>query len=415
MSTMTETATYERFSPRHALDVDAMVAQLQAWDARKIDVVVKPIGDHFDTAEGLARVRDIEPVVSDSGVTAVNGLYVPSSVAVADLAARYDIPGKYLRQLQGSRPDLFDANVNGFIKGRRAKMKWANSMPGESEPIVLREAVLGDNRGVTLRLYAPGEGQEHGELRAVKSDRYKITHYLDNVLALLSGLRDAGLSGDDVRITGEVSEGNLYLRVEAPSVTAAAPTFLRGYRSPFGGASGDELPLIHAFIAFSDSEVGRGQLRLDGGAVVKVCSNGMTSKIDGFQIRHIGARMDEGIVDWKDDTQRANADLISKMVRDAVSTYLTQQFVEEFAGRLEEKAGTPVEGLEAAEKAVKVVGQRLRYTQEQQQGILDMFVRGGQHTAAGVTNAITAYAQVIDDVDEAKRMEATAVEALSII
>lgn len=410
-TTITEAGRFVRRTP---LDSDTLVAQLQSWHARKVDVVVKPVAATMRSIEGDISVRGVEPVVTDHGVTTVDGLYVPSSVAVADLAARYDIPGKYLRTLLADRPDLFDANVNGFMHGRKAKQKWVNSMPGESEPVVLREAIPGDERGVTLRLYA-GQDGEKGWLRAIKSDRYRITHYLDNVLALLAGLRDAGLTGDDVLITGEVTESNLYLRVEAPSITAAAPTFLRDYRSPFGGQSGSDLPLIHSYLAFSDSEVGRGQLTMTGGAVVKVCSNGMTSNLSGFKVRHVGARMDEGIIDWQEDTQRANADLIEKMVRDAVSTYLTAPFVEEFAAQLEASAGKPVEGLEQAQRVVKHVGQRLRYTQEQQAGILDMFVRSGQHTAAGVTNAITAFAQVTDDVDEAKRLEATAFDALALV
>jgi hypothetical protein len=63
---------------------------------------------------------------------------------------------------------------------------------------------------------------------------------------------------------------------------------------------------------------------------------------------------------------------------------------------------------------IKIVAQRLRYTEEQQQGILAHFIQGGDLSAGGIMQAVTSYARSIPDTDTAYRMETTAGQALHL-
>mgnify|MGYP001498055032 CR=1 FL=1 len=52
------------------------------------------------------------------------------------------------------------------------------------------------------------------------------------------------------------------------------------------------------------------------------------------------------------------------------------------------------------------------YSEEQISGIMDHFIKGGDTTAGGVMQAITAYSQTVQDVDQAIMLEESAVRAL---
>ena len=66
------------------------------------------------------------------------------------------------------------------------------------------------------------------------------------------------------------------------------------------------------------------------------------------------------------------------------------------------------------QEAIRVVSQRLRFTDAQQADILSYFIRGGDVTAGGVMHAVTAAAQAQDDADAAHEMESAALRALDI-
>lgn len=392
------------FAIREKATLSALIERLRYEQARKIDVVVP--ASAIRSEGGALRVAGAEPIVTDHGVTAVDGTYGPTGVMLEGLADKLVIPIKYVRRLHAERPDLFDGNVNGLLHGSRIR----RSVDGTTT-----QEFPGDDRAFLLRLYATDESGTSGVARSIHSDRYRITHYLDSAMATLEGLSAAGLSQDDVLIRAEVSERRMYLDIEAPQVQAYASEFLRDYRSPFGNRAGHELPIIHAGVRVTDSEVGQGAYSTVPYVVVEWCSNGMTRNADLIRNIHVGSRMDEGVVQWGEDTERKNRELITLQVRDAVSTFLTPEYMAQVADDLNAQATTQVRGLESAQAAIKSVGKRLAYTQEQQAGILDMFMQSGQFTSAGVTNAVTAFAQTVPDVDEAKRLESTALDALALI
>ncbi|ONI79116.1 hypothetical protein BWI15_00025 [Kribbella sp. ALI-6-A] len=203
----------------------------------------------------------------------------------------------------------------------------------------------------------------------------------------------------------------MYVRIQAEEIKAYAPTLLKGYRSPFSGASGDDNPTVFAGFVISNSEVGAGAFTLTPQLMVQVCDNGMTITKDVRRAVHVGSRMDEGLIQWSDETREQEINLIRSRTRDAVRTFLDVGYVTRQITKLEQIAGKPLDG---AADVVRTVGKKLTFSETHIDGVLDHFISGGQRTAGGVLQAVTAYAQVIADADVAANIEAQGIRAMEL-
>lgn len=199
----------EFLTTRNATLAD-MVAILRHQRARRLDVVAPATAIHAH--EGNLVISDTVQQVTDDGVTSAAGIYRPTQVADEGLAAKLGINLAYLRRLREQRPDLWDANVNGWLHG--------DDLAG-IEP---------DRRKFLLRLFQ-ADDDNMGVARAVLSDSYKVIDNLDALMATLDGIRQAGT---EIAFDGlDLTERRLYARVVAPQIRAYAPGLLAGYRSPF--------------------------------------------------------------------------------------------------------------------------------------------------------------------------------------
>lgn len=384
-----------------------LAAMLQEQHTRKLDVVVPATG--IRAVGGNLRIDGTDFVPdATGGIKEIASTFRPTVVCDEGLAEKLGVPVQYLKKIRSNRPDLFDANVNGWLHGRSKRL--AN---GETESVYDADA-----RNFLVRTFK-GEGTENGIARAFLSDGYKIIDNLDVLTAALEGVKDAQTN---VQIDGcDLTERRMYIRIVAPEISALAPTLLEGYRSPFSqgvaragsaeqGQSTD-LPVIHAGFILSNSETGGGAFTITPRLVIQICKNGMTINKDATRAVHLGSKMDEGIIKWSEDTQRKNLELITAKARDAVATFLDTEYMERVIRQLEEKAGKRIEH---ADKVVKAIGTQLRFSEERTQGILDHFILGGQMTAAGVLNAVTSFAQTIDNADEAFEIEGRAIQAFEL-
>src|SRR6266704_2093509 len=99
---------------------------------------------------------------------------VATAAADEGISAKLGINLAYLRRLREDRPDLWDANVNGWLHG--------NDLAGYPP----------DGRTFLVRLFqADGDGL--GVARAILSDSYKVIDNLDALMAPLDGIRQAGV------------------------------------------------------------------------------------------------------------------------------------------------------------------------------------------------------------------------------
>jgi hypothetical protein len=249
-----------------------------------------------------------------------------------------------------------------------------------------------------------------GTVRAFLSDRYSRIDNLDVLMAALDGIR---ASGAPVQVDAcDLTDRRMHLRLYSPQVQALAPSLLGNYRSPFDGRAGAELPVVWGGFLISNSETGCGAFTIAPRLVVQVCRNGMVIDHAALRRTHLGARhVDDGVIAWSAETNAKTLELVTARTRDAVAAYLDTEFVTRAVRELEATAVAPVAD---PDTTIKLVAQRLRYTDEQQRSLLAHFIAGADLSAGGVLHAVTSLAQTVVDADAAYDLEATAVQAMRI-
>lgn len=331
--------------------------------------------------------------VAESPDAETPGSFLPTAEADADLARGFQIPLPYLRRLRASNINLFDANING----------WAGADP----------------RSFLMRCFRePGEAQ--GILRAVLSDAYKRIDHLDVILGVLAAIRETG-TAIEVK-SADLSAERMVLRVYSPDVQAMAENLLRDYQNPFSALGGGGIgryrpirdaggtePVVFAGFRITNSETGDASCRLEPEITVKVCMNGLVVKADMIRAIHLGSRGDEGIVRYSEESEVLAMQLVQARTKDAVRTFLDEGYLRRVIESLEEKSGRV---LANPSQTVKVVAQRLMFSEEEADSLLALFLAGGQMTAGGVMQATSALGQVVTNGDRASEVEAMAIEAL---
>lgn len=393
---------------------------------QQIDVrydVVVPAG-RLRYEQGILHVVDGAVRFDESDVLSAvecDAVLAPTDVFEEGVSHRLGIPRQYLRTLRAEQvgvtvPNewdtdggplsmlLLDANVNG----------WLQHQP---------------NRLFLVRAFRTDDPDAVGIARSLLSNKYAVgMDNYDVLLAVLSGAKEAGLDPSQLDVRANLSERQMRLTIHAPEITALAPVLLGNYRSPFTrsghgqdglrdegfgfapDADGNQLPIVEAGIVVGNSETGGGAWWTAPNLRVRICSNGMTRKVDAVRQVHVGARLDEGIVRWSADTERKNLDLIIARTRDAVSTFLNADYVAHAIDEIEQQSGKPVDDVLATIERVSKVH---AFTESEQASILDCFIKSGDATAGGVMQAVTAAAQTLDDPDRAGEFEDMALDVLA--
>jgi hypothetical protein len=378
-------------------DLPQLVNILQGIDRQTVDLVLP--ASRLAVADTRLVLADVDPIIGDSGVTDVNGSFAFTSTAVGHIAGITDIPTRYLRRTQSLHPALFDANVNG----------WLTHDSLDDKNILVRLLVGLDSNNPELA----------GQVRALLSDRYGARDNLPFLLAALDGIRSAGLRADQLDIKGDLTEDRMYVTINAPEIQGYGWKLLEGYRSPYGNGSGtghggsdaENLPIISAGLLIQNSETGGSAAKITPRLVVRACSNGLQVTKDAMRQVHLGAKLAEGEVEWSAETRRAANELARTQAADAVKSFLNATYVQKVIDSLEADADTPVKEVK---KTIEVVAKEQGYTEAEADSILNFFIDGGQRTAGGVLQAITAAVQQIEDPERAFDIESTAFDALKV-
>lgn len=373
-----------------------LAAMLQSQGAHKLDVVAPAAS--LRSEGGLLHVAGTRVAMDENGVTTTDGVFRPTDVFDEGVSDKLGIPRSYLRKMRDTRPDLYDANVNGWLHGLAA-----DATNGD-------EGVAGDKRSFFVRTFQSDE-DEVGVARALMSDRYSVIDNFDVLTATLSGIKAAGVP---VQIDkSDLTDRRMYVHVRCEEIAALAPDLLRGYRSPFGGGDGTANPTVFAGLVVSNSEVGAGAFSITPRLIVEVCSNGMTVNKDAMRAVHTGSKLEAGVVKWSAETQQKSLELITSRTADAVRTFLDVDYMRKVIAEITADASVEIPASEAA-TVVETVAKKLLFTQEQQDGILGHFIQGGQLTAGGVMHAVTSYAQTVDDADTAHELERSGMRVLAL-
>lgn len=384
---------------------------LKDQQTRAVDVVVP--APQMSMQDGALVVTGATSM-DENGVESHDGLYKLTSVGMEGVASITDIPIKYVRRLATVQPLLLDVNVNGWLHHE--------SMAEKTHLYRLLKNPAGN----------PTSDGFDGVVRAVLSDRYRTIDNFDILMATLSGMQAGGIERPIVQ--ADLTERRMVLRVTAPGIALLAPELLKDYRSPWGGAPAlpgwtpDQVrraanaegsafepgkePIVFAGFEVTNSETGGGAFRITPRLEVMVCRNGLTIRADMSREIHLGGKLDSGLVEWSEGTRQANIQLVMAQTSDVVRSFLSADYVGAKVKDLEAEAGVEVAPSKAPE-VLTTVGKKLRWTQDQQDSILDFFMEGGQFNAGGVMQAVTAFAQTLPG-DDAYEIEGQAVEVLSL-
>lgn len=393
---------------------------LNSQKAHKLDVVAPARG--IWSRDGKLVVANTVAEVTEEGVTTAAGTYSLTDIADRGLADKLGIGQTYFRKMrEAGRNDLIDGNVNGWLHGNKSR-----------EGELLHAA---DDRSFLLRLFRGDDGQP-GVARAVLSDRFNLSmDNLDMLMAVTQGIQAAGVQ--PVVNVSDLSESRMRVRFEFPEVYGMAEGLLDGYRSPFSGPGGldngltraghrdlaalrrqygehhifnqGEAPIAYMGLDFDNSETGSGAYNLTPVVVLVRCTNGWTDTRKGIRKVHLGKVLTEGVIRPSLETVRAAGALIKSETTDAVTQWLTPEYLASMIAGFEEKAAVQ---LTSPTEVVPKVCQGIGLSADEAKSVLDFFVLSGQPTAGGIANAITAYAQTVEDPDRAYEVERLAVPAL---
>lgn len=388
-------------------DFETLLATLDEQQDRKVDVVVPATNLCFGGGDLRVLRSDLEPQLTADGVKSPVQVFAPTDVfdeGVAERLGRGIVTGRMLRKLRTEGwTDIVDGTLNALIHGKRRDGSMVQATGDGTE--WLRGPL---DKSVLVRALKDADGGDVGTARAVLSNSYKIVDHIETLRAAMRGMQAAGLGADNVAqcdLTGR----RMYVTVVAPQIKALAPELLKGYRSPFTGQTGSDNPTVFAGFVLSNSETGHGSFSITPRLVVEVCTNGLTLKRDVVSARHLGAKLDDGVIRYSDETRQANLQLITSQAADAVRTFLDVDYMRKVIDEMTEQAGHEVK---EAERAVKEVTQKIECP-ALYDDVLTAFIKGGQTTRGGLVQAVTAAAQSADiDADLAFQMEERATALL---
>jgi hypothetical protein len=394
--------------------LEQIVKILREQEATKHDVVAPATA--ITCRNGQIIVKGSEAQLTETGVTSADGIYTPTEVFWGHVADKLKIDRRYLRKMiDAGRTDLLDMNVNGWLQGSGA---W-----GDTEVATVHEP---DPRSFLIRLFKGTDGGL-GVARGLLSNSYKVT--MDNLDVLMAALDGIRLAGVTAQVTDcDLSETRMRVRVVCPEISMLAPDLLTDYRSPFrdgtafrragGGGHGwtvanadGSKPVVSSGFSLTNSPLGEGAYTLTPEVDILECWNGLILPSRAQRRAHLGSRLADGVVEVSDETIRIAKELITSETKDAVASWMTSGYLETVVRQLEVKAGIAVE---KPDETVKLVTKALTFSEAEQDGILGHFISGGQLTAGGIMQAVSSFAQTIENPDRAWEVGRQAVKAMDL-
>ena len=281
--------------------------------------------------------------------------YGVTPLARRQLADKLKIPHAYFERMREEQPVLLDRNVNTWLQN-------------EADRRMLR----------TL----------DGQVRAVLSDRYRRLDNFDLAESVLPILQQL----PDVRFESvELTETRMYLKCITSRLT-------------YEMAPGD---VVQAGVVISNSEVGQGTLSVQPLLYRLVCRNGLIAADRAMRKTHVGRMSDassDEVTVFRDDTLQAEDKAFFLKVRDVVEAAVSEATFQQIAEKMRRTMGIRLKGDPV--RTIEVVGTRYLLNEGERSGLLRHLIEGGDLSAYGLVNAVTHFAQDVDDYDRATEFEA---------
>jgi len=346
------------------------VEKMRDLRQRQVDVVA-PIHSLKMLPTGEVILEGVENVPGG------NLMFTRSEVADEQIAAKLKIPRKYWERMVQQRPTLAAENFNHWIQ-QELETK------GEEK-----------TRRVFLRSYLQEAGGNMGKLRAMLSDRYMPIDTLSMLAAAVKACAEAQERGVKLVVDRcDLSEKGFYARFVAPDIRTEAREALMNFEDPNGGAFGGvgrDYGVTTGFI-LRNSELGHGQAEILPLCYIRACNNNMIWRNEGFQRKHLGAKMEEAY--YQKDTLEANMDTVLKQIRDNVNHFLSPDYLGKFVKEIEEMAAIRISEPKAFFAGM---GREMRLSDSEQEGIFDAFLKSGStRTVFDAAQAVTSYAHHVN-------------------
>jgi Domain of unknown function (DUF932) len=325
----------------------SLAQELERQLATKKDMLVPSSRMCYRTENGESRVS----IEGGDGVME----YGTTELAQRQLADKLRIPFAYFQRMREEKPELLDRNVNTWLAH-------------EDERRMIR----------TL----------DGNVRAVLSERYRRLDNFDlaeNVLPILKRLPGARFESLELTAT------RMYVKAVTDRVQCEV-------------APGD---VVQAGVVITNSEVGVGRLAVQPLVFRLICKNGLIAADHALRKTHVGRILDadeNALTVFKDDTLRADDQAFFLKVRDVVEACVSEATFRLIAEKMQKTMGIRLTG--DPTKTVEVLANRNALNDDERSGVLRQLVSGGDLSGYGLVNAVTHYAEDVNDYDRATELEA---------
>jgi hypothetical protein len=281
---------------------------------------------------------------------------IPASFPVLKLAhdqigARTGIPAKYYDRMLTEAPDLLATNVNAWFRKNPEKR--------------MVRTLGGDARAFLSNRYNRIENEEIAEV----------------VLPILADIPDVRI------ISAEITERRMYIQALTPRIQGEVK-------------KGD---VVQAGIVISNSEVGHGSVSISPLVYRLICLNGMIANDGRLRANHVGGRIEETEALYADDTRKADDRAILLKVRDHVRNAVDAVAFAKRVEAMSDLTTARVTGDPA--RVIEVLAKKIGATDGESSGLLRSLIEGGDLSAWGLLNAVTAQAHSARDYDRSVEFE----------
>jgi hypothetical protein len=277
-------------------------------------------------------VDGLDLVVGDQGNYGVN------QTAHRQIASRLKIPAAYYDRMMENDPGLLSTNVNAWFR-RQPERRMVRTLGGNA--------------------------------RAFLSDRYQRidnAQIAEAVLPILADIPDVQI------VSSQITDSRMYIQAVSPRIQGEVK-------------KGD---VVQAGVVITNSEIGLGSVSVQAMIWRLICLNGAIAPDGKFKAYHVGRRIDDNEDLWADDTRKADDFTVLLKARDMVAAAVDEA---RFGRRIEQMQGlTGIHVSGNPSRAVDVLAQTIGATEAEQGGILRSLINGGDLSAWGLVNAVTAQA-----------------------
>jgi len=269
------------------------------------------------------------------------GMFPLQPVAHTQVSEYLGIPARYYDKMREKAPHLLAENVNTWL-GQRSDIRMVRTLRGNA-------------RAFLSNSYNRIENEEIAEV----------------ALPVLLAIPDIQV------VSAEVTDKRMYIQATTPRIQGEVK-------------KGD---VVQAGVVISNSEIGYGAVSVAAMDWRLWCLNGAIAA-NKFRAYHVGRRIEDNAALWSQETLRADDRAVLLKVRDMVAAAVDAVKFAERLGRMQELAG---EAKVTGDPAVVVKVLALK--------VLRSLIEGGDLSAWGLINAVTAQAHTARSYDRAVEFE----------